>query len=147
MVFGVVLGVVAGWDYGGQYFAGYIVEKSLSVDNLFVFVVIMNTFAVPPEHRQRALIVGIVLALVLRVIFIALGATLLPYFSWMFLVFGLVLIGTAIQLYRHRNMDPSPEDNALVRFMQKRLPISTAFHEGKIATQVEGRATFTPLFV
>ena len=147
MVFGIVFASVAGWDYGSQYFAGYIVEKSLSVDNLFVFVVIMNTFAVPPEHRQRALIIGIVLALILRIIFIALGATLLAYFSWMFLVFGLVLIGTAIQLYRHRNVDPSPEDNALVRFMQKRLPITTEFHEGKLVTRVKGRATFTPLFV
>jgi TerC family integral membrane protein len=109
IAFGVVFGLNAGWDFGGQYFAGYIVEKSLSVDNLFVFVVIMTSFAVPREHQQKVLIVGIVLALVLRVIFIALGAALLSAFSFMFLVFGVLLVGTAIQLFRHRDQDPSVE--------------------------------------
>src|SRR3712207_3840547 len=111
---GVVFATIAGWDLGGEYFAGYIVEKSLSVDNLFVFVVIMSTFAVPEEHQQKVLIIGIVLALVLRVIFIALGAALLAAFSFMFLIFGLMLIATAIQLFRHRDQDPSVDDNALV---------------------------------
>ena len=68
-----MFGIVAGWDFGAEYFAGYVVEKSLSVDNLFVFVVIMTTFAVPAEHQQKVLIIGIVLALILRAIFIALG--------------------------------------------------------------------------
>ena len=84
-------GLVAGWDFGAQYFAGYIVEKSLSVDNLFVFLIIMGTFAVPAEQQARALTIGIVAALVLRAIFIAAGAALLDAFSIMFLVFGLVL--------------------------------------------------------
>ena len=83
--------MIAGWDFGAQYFAGYIVEKSLSVDNLFVFVIIMTTFAVPAEHQQRVLTIGILLALVLRAIFIALGAALLSAFSFMFLIFGLLL--------------------------------------------------------
>ena len=91
IAFGLVFASIAGWGFGGEYFAGYIVEKSLSVDNLFVFVVIMTTFAVPAEHQQKVLIVGIVLALVLRVIFIALGAALLAAFSFMFLIFGLLL--------------------------------------------------------
>ena len=78
--FGVVFGMVAGWEFGAEYFAGYVVEKSLSVDNLFVFVVIMTTFAVPAEHQQKVLIIGIVVALVLRAIFIALGAALLSAF-------------------------------------------------------------------
>ena len=77
VIFGVVFGVLAGWDFGSQYFAGYIVEKSLSVDNLFVFVIIMTTFAVPAEHQQRVLTFGILAALILRAIFIALGAALL----------------------------------------------------------------------
>jgi tellurite resistance protein TerC len=147
IAFGIVFGFIAGWEFGGQYFAGYIIEKSLSIDNLFVFVVIMNTFVVPPEHRQRVLIIGIVLALILRVIFIALGAVLLSSFSFMFLVFGLLLIGTAIQLFRHRNVDPSVEDNLLVRIMQKRLPVSAEFDEGKLVTNIEGRSVLTPLFV
>jgi Integral membrane protein TerC family len=80
VAYGIVFATIAGWDFGGQYFAGYIVEKSLSIDNLFVFVVIMTTFTVPDEHRQKVLIIGIVLALVLRVIFIALGSALLDAF-------------------------------------------------------------------
>jgi len=147
MAFGVVFGLNAGWDFGGQYFAGYIVEKSLSVDNLFVFVVIMTSFAVPPEHQQKVLIVGIVLALVLRVIFIALGAALLSAFSFMFLVFGLLLIGTAIQLFRHRDQDPSVEDNALVSFAKRQLPVSDEYDGGKLVTHVEGRRMVTPLFL
>ena len=147
LAFGAVFGSIVGWEFGGQYFAGYLVEKSLSVDNLFVFVVIMNTFAVPAAHQQKVLIIGIVLALVFRVIFIALGAALLSAFSFMFLLFGLLLIGTAIQLFRHRHQDPSVEDNVLVRLMQKRLPITTNFDEGKLVTRVDGRRMFTPLFV
>src|SRR3954453_3883374 len=80
IAFGVVFGVIAGWDFGAEYFAGYIVEKSLSVDNLFVFVVIMSTFAVPPEHQQRVLTFGILAALVMRAIFIGLGAALISAF-------------------------------------------------------------------
>ena len=147
IAFGLAFGFIAGWDFGGQYFAGYIVEKSLSVDNLFVFVVIMNTFAVPAAHQQKVLIVGIVLALVLRVVFIVLGAALLTAFSFMFLLFGLLLIGTAIQLFRHRNHDPSVQDNALVRLIQKRLPVTKDFDEGKLVTRIGGRRMVTPLFV
>jgi tellurite resistance protein TerC len=147
LVFGVVFGVIAGWDFGGQYFAGYIVEKSLSVDNLFVFVIIMTTFAVPAEHQQRVLTFGILLALVLRAIFIALGAALLSTFSFMFLVFGLLLIFTAIQLFRHRNEDPSVEDNALVNVSRRVLPLTEEYHGGKLATHVQGRGVLTPLFL
>ena len=147
LAFGVVFGSTAGWDFGGQYFAGYIVEKSLSVDNLFVFVVIMTTFAVPREHQQKALIIGIVLALVLRVIFIVLGAALLETFSFMFLLFGLLLIATAIQLFRHRDQDPSVGDNALVNFAQRRLPVTDEYDGGKLVTHVGQRRMVTPLFL
>jgi tellurite resistance protein TerC len=145
--FGVVFGFVAGWDSGAEYFAGYVVEKSLSVDNLFVFVVIMTTFAVPAEHQQKVLIIGIVLALILRAIFIALGAALLSAFSFMFVLFGLLLIFTAIQLFRHRDQDPSIEDNALVNFAQRRLPFTEKYDGGKLRTTVDGRKVFTPLFI
>jgi tellurite resistance protein TerC len=145
--FGLVFAGFAGWGFGGEYFAGYIVEKSLSVDNLFVFVVIMTTFAVPAEHQQKVLIVGIVLALVLRVIFIVLGAALLAAFSFMFLLFGLLLVGTAIQLFRHRDQDPTVEDNALVTFARRRLPLTDDYEGGKLLTRVDGRRMFTPLFL
>jgi tellurite resistance protein TerC len=145
--FGVVFGMLAGWSYGAEYFAGYIVEKSLSVDNLFVFLVIMTTFAVPREHQQRVLTFGILLALGLRAIFIALGAALLAAFSFMFVVFGLLLIFTAVQLFRHRDQDPSVEDNAVVAFARRRLPFTQSYASGKLWVSEHGRRVFTPLFL
>jgi tellurite resistance protein TerC len=145
--FGVALGLLSGWDLGAQYFAGYVVEKSLSVDNLFVFVIIMTTFAVPAEHQQRVLTIGILAALLLRAVFILLGAVLLAAFSFMFLVFGLVLIATAVQLFRHRDEDPSIDDNAVVAFARRRLPISDRYDGGRLVTSVDGRRMLTPLFL
>src|SRR3982751_2805140 len=132
IAFGVVFGSVAGWDYGTQYFAGYIVEKSLSVDNLFVFVIIMGTFAVPEKYQQEGLTFGLIIALALRVVFIALGATLLSLFSFMFLIFGLLLIWTAVQLFRHRDEDPDIEDNALVKVTRRVLPVTSEYIGGKM---------------
>jgi tellurite resistance protein TerC len=147
VVFGLVVGWTAGGEFGVQYFAGYLVEKSLSVDNLFVFVVIMTTFAVPARHQQKALIFGIVLALILRAVFIAVGAALLELFSFMFLVFGLLLGWTAVQLYRHRDEDPEVEDNLLVRATRRVLPTTSEYDEGRLITRVDGRRAVTPLFV
>ncbi|PPK97708.1 tellurite resistance protein TerC [Kineococcus xinjiangensis] len=147
IAFGVVLGSLAGWQYGTEYFAGYLVEKSLSVDNLFVFVIIMTTFAVPAEHQQKVLTFGIVLALIMRAAFIAVGAALLNLFSFMFLVFGLLLIWTAVQLFRHRNEDPDVEDNALVRATKRVLPTTSEYHGGKLTVRLDGKRVVTPLFV
>src|SRR4051794_32241966 len=147
LAFGVVFASIAGWDFGTQYFAGYIVEKSLSVDNLFVFVIIMSTFAVPEKYQQEVLTFGIIIALVLRVIFIALGATLLSLFSFMFLIFGLLLIWTAVQLFRHRDSDPSVEDNLLVKASKRVLPVSDDYVGGKLVARVDGRRMVTPLFI
>jgi tellurite resistance protein TerC len=124
VIFGTALGLTAGWDLGTQFFAGYVVEKSLSVDNLFVFVIVMSTFAVPADQQRRVLTIGIALALVLRAAFIALGAALLSAFSFMFLVFGIGLIATAVQLFRHRGQDPAVGDNALIAFARRRLSLS-----------------------
>ena len=120
VLFGVVLALIAGWGAGTQYFAGYVVERSLSIDNLFVFVLIMSTFAVPAEQQPRLLMIGIVGALALRTVFIALGAALLGAFSFTYLVFGLALTVTAVQLFRHRDADPSVEDNVLVAAARRR---------------------------
>lgn len=143
--FGVWFTMAHGGDFGTQYFAGYIVEKSLSVDNLFVFVIIMTTFAVPEEHQHKVLTFGIILALIMRAIFIALGATLLSLFSFMFLIFGLLLIYTAVQLFRHRNEDPDVENNIMIRATRKILPISDDYGGGKLLTRREGRRMATPL--
>jgi tellurite resistance protein TerC len=147
LAFGVVFGLIAGWDFGAQYFAGYIVEKSLSVDNLFVFVVIMSAFAVPAEHQQRVLTFGILVALIMRAIFIALGAVLIESFSFMFLIFGLLLLGTAIQLFRHRDQDPDVEDNAVVRLTRRVIPVTETYDGGRMITHVDGRRVATPLFI
>jgi tellurite resistance protein TerC len=147
LLFGVVFGLTAGWRFGAEYFAGYIVEKSLSVDNLFVFVIIMSAFAVPAEHQQRVLTFGILAALLLRAIFIALGAALLSLFSFMFLLFGLLLIFTAIQLFRHRDQDPSVDDNALVTLARRVLPLTDRYHDGRLVTRIDGRRVLTPLFL
>jgi tellurite resistance protein TerC len=147
LLFGAWLWWAHGAQFGTEYLAGYIVEKSLSVDNLFVFVIIMTTFAVPEEHQHKVLTFGIVLALIMRAIFIALGAALISLFSFMFLIFGLLLIYTAVQLYRHRDEDPDIEDNAVVKGARKVLPVSTEYDGGKLVTRVDGRRVVTPLFI
>jgi tellurite resistance protein TerC len=147
IAFGVVFGLIAGWDFGTEYFAGYIVEKSLSVDNLFVFVVIMAAFAVPAEYQQRVLTFGILAALVMRAIFIALGSVLISTFSFMFLIFGLLLLGTAVQLFRHRDQDPDVKENAVVRLTRRVMPVTESFHGGRMITRIDGRRVATPLFV
>jgi tellurite resistance protein TerC len=147
LVFGGVFGILSGWDLAAQYFAGYIVEKSLSVDNLFVFMIIMSTFAVPAEQQPRALTIGIIAALALRAVFIAAGAALLDAFSVMFLVFGLALIVTAVQLFRHRNEDPSVEDNVMVAAARRLVPLTDDYHGGRLVTSTGGHRVLTPLFL
>ena len=145
--FGLVFAAQVGWEFGAEYFAGYIVEKSLSIDNLFVFVIIMTTFAVPAKYQQKVLIFGIALALVMRAIFIALGAALLSLFSFMFLIFGLVLIFTAVQLYRHRDVDPDVQDNVLVRVARRGLTVTEEYDGGRLFSRLDGRRAVTPLFI
>jgi tellurite resistance protein TerC len=145
--FGAVLGGLEGWGWAGQFFAGYIVEKSLSVDNLFVFVIIMSSFAVPREHQQRVLIFGIMASLCLRAAFIAVGAALLSALSFMFLIFGLALVWTAFRLFTHRESDPDVAGSPLVRATRRVLPVTDRFDGGRLVTREEGRRMVTPLFV
>jgi tellurite resistance protein TerC len=147
MAFGIWFAAAYGGDGGTQYFAGWIVEKSLSVDNLFVFVTIMTTFAVPERYQHKVLTFGIILALIMRAIFIAVGATLLSLFSVVFLLFGLLLIYTAAQLFRHRDEDPDVENNGVVRTARRLLPVTEEYVEGKLLTKVDGRRMVTPLFI
>ena len=145
VLFGLAFALIAGWDLGTQYFAGYVVEKSLSVDNLFVFVIIMATFAVPAEQQSRLLMIGILGALVLRGVFIALGAAMLDAFSFTYLLFGLALAITAVQLFRHRNQDPSVSDNALVSATQRVFRVSEDYDGHHLTTRRNGRRMLTPL--
>jgi tellurite resistance protein TerC len=145
--FAVILAILEGGEYAAQFAAGYIVELSLSVDNLFVFVVIMSSFAVPREHQQRVLIFGIGTALCLRAGFIAVGAVLLELLSFMFLIFGLVLIWTAVRLLAHRDADPDVADGPLVRVARRILPVSDSFDDGRLITREGGHRMVTPLFI
>jgi tellurite resistance protein TerC len=147
LAFGAWMWWAHGAEFGTEYLAGYIVEKSLSVDNLFVFVIIMTTFAVPEEHQHKVLTFGIVLALIMRAIFIALGAALLSAFSFMFLIFGLLLLYTAVQLFRHRDEDPDVEDNVVVKTARRVLPVSDDYIGGKLLARVDGRTVVTPLMI
>ena len=145
--FGLALAGLEGWGYAGQFYAGYIVEKSLSVDNLFVFVIIMSSFAVPREHQQRVLIFGIAASLCLRAVFIAVGAALLSALSVMFLIFGLVLLWTAVRLFTHRDADPDIAGSPLVRATRRFLPVTDSYHGGRLITRAHGRRVVTPLFI
>ena len=147
LLFGVGLGLATSWDIGAQYFAGYVVEKSLSVDNLFVFVLIMSSFAVPAAQQPKALTIGIGIALAVRAVFIVIGAALLSAFSFMFLVFGAVLLATAVHLYRHRAEEPTVEDNRLVAAARRLLPISSGYEGNRVVTRLGGRRAFTPLLL
>lgn len=147
VVFGVWFTMQYGGTFGVEYFTGYLVEKSLSVDNLFVFVLIMTTFAVPERHQHKVLTFGIILALAMRAVFIALGAGLISLFSFVFLLFGLLLIYTAVQLFRHRNEDPDIEDSFAIKTARKALPITKDYVGGSLFTRVDGRRMVTPLFI
>ncbi|REE96529.1 TerC family protein [Thermomonospora umbrina] len=145
--FGGVLWAVSGGTAGTEYFAGWVVEKSLSVDNLFVFVIIFARFSVPQEYQQKVLLFGIAAALVLRTIFILAGSAAINLFSWTFLIFGLILLWTAVQLIRHRNEEPDVDDNFLVRKARTVLPMTTDLHDGKLLTHENGRRVVTPLLL
>lgn len=147
VAFGVFIWVWQGPDLGTQYFAAYLVEKSLSVDNLFVFVIILAQFAVPSIYHQRVLLVGVVLALILRAVFIAVGAAALAAFSFTFVIFGAILIWTGIQLFRHRNADPEPKDNVVVRTVRKWYPVTPDYHDTKLFVRIDGRRMMTPLML
>jgi len=145
--FGVWVWQSAGSQFGTEYFAAYLVEKSLSVDNLFVFIIILAQFKVPSIFHQRVLMFGVILALVLRAIFIAVGAAALAAFSFTFVIFGAILIWTGVGLFKHWDEDPSPEDNAFVKQIRKRIAMTDEYDGPKIFTRVNGKRLATPMFL
>jgi tellurite resistance protein TerC len=147
IAFGVWVWQTAGSQFGTEYFAAYLVEKSLSVDNLFVFIIILAQFAVPSIYHQRVLMFGVILALVLRAIFIAVGAAALAAFSFTFVIFGAILIWTGVGLFKHWDEDPSPEDNKLVKIIRKRLAMTDEYDGSKIFTRINGNRIATPMFL
>ncbi len=148
----ILFGLFLGWQFGGdiavQFFSGWLTEYSLSVDNLFVFVLIMARFYVPKELQQFVLMWGIIIALVLRGIFIALGAAIIAQFSWVFYIFGIFLIITAVRLATHgEDDDEEYKENAVVRLVARLVPIAPDFHGTKMRTVLDGRRVFTPMLV
>ena len=136
-----------GSEFGTEYFAAYLVEKSLSIDNLFIFVIILTQFAVPSVLHQRVLLIGVILALVFRAVFIAIGAAALHAFAFTFVVFGAILIWTGISLFKHRDEDPHPSDNAVIRMVKKMIPITDEYHGTKVLLRRDGQRIGTPLLL
>ena len=147
IAFGIWVWNQYGSQMGTEFFAAYLVEKSLSVDNLFVFVIILAQFAVPGIYHQRILLFGVILALVLRTIFIAVGAAALAAFAFTFVIFGAILIWTGVGLFKHWDEDPSPGDNKLVKVMRKRIAMVDEFHGTKLFIRQNGKRYATPMFM
>ena len=136
-----------GTQFGKEYFAAYIVEKSLSMDNLFVFIIILSNFAVPTIYHQRVLMVGIILALIMRAIFIAIGAAALEAFAFTFVIFGAVLLWTGIKLMQHWDEDPDLSENPIVNYAQRKFNFTDKYHGTKLFIKENGKRFATPLLL
>jgi tellurite resistance protein TerC len=148
VLFGLGVWATAGAQYGGEFFAGWLTEYSLSIDNLFIFIVIMGKLAVPRELQQSALLIGIVLALVLRGIFIAVGAAAIAQFSWVFYLFGAFLILTAINLAREAgDQEGGYDEPRLVRWARSHLRLSEEWNGARLTVRRNGSRFFTPMFI
>lgn len=147
LIFGGLMFVIAGPQAGGEFIAGWLTEYSLSIDNLFVFVLIMSQFAVPKRLQQRVLMIGIILALLFRGIFILLGAALIDNFSWIFYIFGAFLLITAAQQAFSGREDDEARENALIRLLRRRIEISNHFVGMKFRVRIGTRRVWTPLII
>jgi tellurite resistance protein TerC len=146
LAFTVVMLVWQGGGAAGEYLAGYLIEKSLSVDNVFVWAVILSYFSVPAEYQFRVLFWGVFGALVLRAVFIFAGVALIENFDWILYVFGAFLIFTAFRIARHQEAEIHPEDNPVLKIFRKVVPSTTEYDGQKLFTRKAGRLLATPLF-
>ena len=147
LVFAGLMLAFAGTEHAGQFVAGWLTEYSLSIDNLFVFLIIMARFSVPRKYQQEILMVGIILALVFRGIFILLGAALISNFSWIFYIFGLFLIYTAVNQAFTSHDDEEETENKLIRMLRRRIAITDGYEGAKLRTIVDGKRVFTPVLI
>lgn len=134
-------------EHAGQFVAGWLTEYSLSIDNLFVFLIIMSKFSVPRKYQQEILMVGILIALVLRAIFIIIGAQLIEHFSWVFYIFGAFLLYTAWKQAFTNYEDDAEKENRIIAFLRRRIAITDTFDGGKLRTVIDGKRMFTPVLV
>ncbi|WP_104195151.1 TerC family protein [Cryobacterium sp. M25] len=147
LIFALLMLVLGDAEHAGQFLAGWLTEYSLSIDNLFVFVIIMARFSVPRKYQQEVLIVGIIIALVLRGIFILLGAQLIENFSWIFYIFGAFLLYTAVHQAVAKEPDVDEADNGLIRYLRRHMNISSTFDGSKLRTLVDGKKVLTPMLI
>ncbi len=144
--FGLGIWAFAGGQAAGEYFAGYVIEKALSVENIFVFALILGYFAVPAKYQHRVLFYGVLGALVLRAIFIFAGAQLLERFHWMVYVFGAFLVFTAVKMLRHSDKKMDVGKNPLVRGLRRVMPVTDEYHGQKFFLRRAGKLVATPMF-
>jgi tellurite resistance protein TerC len=148
VLFGVGIMYFAGPQSAGEFFAGWLTEYSLSVDNLFIFLIIMRKLAVPKQYQQTALLIGILLALAMRGAFIAVGAAAIASFSWVFYLFGVFLVYTAVRLFLEGGgSDDEFEENRLVRWVEHRFPATSEYHGARLTVVAEGKRLITPMLV
>ena len=147
LVFAGALLALGDAEHAGQFVAGWLTEYSLSIDNLFVFLIIMARFSVPRKYQQELLMVGIILALVFRGIFIVIGAVIIEQWSWVFYIFGLFLLYTAANQAFTNHDDEAETENRLIGFLRRRIPITEQFDGAKLRTHIDGRRVFTPVIV
>jgi len=149
IAFGAGLWFFAGSQPATEFFAGYITEYSLSVDNLFIFLIIMTTFKVPSIHQHKVLLIGILMALVMRGLFIAVGAAVIAQFSWVFYIFGAFLIYTAYNLARtnHDEEEDDFKENTALRLVRKVFPVTDDYHDAKSFIKLNGKRFVTPMFI
>ena len=146
LLFGLGILVFSGGTYAVEFYAGWVTEYSLSIDNLFVFIIIMSQFAVPRQYQQTALLIGIILAIVMRGIFIALGAAAIASLSWIFYIFGLFLLFTAIRMVIDHNKDDDDDrENIMVRLAKKYLPATDHYNGVKLLSKENGKRLLTPM--
>ncbi|WP_168626550.1 MULTISPECIES: TerC family protein [unclassified Cryobacterium] len=145
LIFAGLMFWLGGVQKGSEFIAGWLTEYSLSIDNLFVFLIIMGRFAVPRKYQQEVLMVGIMIALVLRGIFILLGAQLIANFSWIFYIFGVFLLWTAWNQAFTSHEDEAESENRIIGFLRKRIRMTDQFEGGKLRTVVDGQRMFTPI--
>src|SRR4051812_35318805 len=146
VAFGIAVWYFGGSELGIQYFAGYLTEKALSVDNVFVFLIIMNSFKVPREDQQKALLIGIVIALVARAGFIFVGAALIEHFAWVFYIFGLILLLTAGHMMVPEDQRRGEDNEGVVlRMMRSLMPAGCEYDGDKLFTVRDGKRVMTPM--
>jgi tellurite resistance protein TerC len=147
LLFGAGVWLFGGGQMGAEYFAGYVTEEALSVDNLFVFLLLLGSFKVPRADQQKVLLVGIVVSLIARTGFIFLGAALIESFAWVFYIFGLILLITAGNLLRNESREEEPPENVIIRLARRVLHTTDSYDGDKLFTMQDGRRVMTPMLL